>query len=131
MIIDVKGIITGLTNSIFIKEEVEKVATYRLAICNTCEHFSPNIKKKGLQVLRKDKFCADCGCNMHLKVRDLAMQCPLGTKASHYPLETPKWLAEVDDPKLAQQVLDTPIISKEIIDYKIQLSQNKVDEHGS
>lgn len=132
MNIDIKGIIEGTLNSVFIKEEIEKLSEYRLSICNTCEHYSSNIKKKGLQVLRLDKFCADCGCNMYLKSRKLAAECPLGTRISHFPLKKQKWTALINDEVISEKIIDeTPGLKDEVLQYKIKLLQNKEDEHGS
>lgn len=131
MNIDIAGIAQGVKNSIFIKEEIEKLSQYRLSICETCEHYSPNIKKRGLQIFRRDKFCNDCQCNMFLKTRYVTAECPLGGPKSNYPLEKPKWLAISNDDKLAEELLETPELKQKLIDYKIQLSQGKIDEHNS
>lgn len=134
MQLDIIGLIQGLNNSVFVKEQVEKVSAYRLSICNTCEHYSPNAKQEDktlTQKIRRDKFCLDCDCNMHLKSRSLSAKCPLGTERSKFPLEQAKWHSYTTDDKIAEKILETPGLKEEIIDYKIKLSQNKIDEHGS
>jgi hypothetical protein len=134
MQVDVIKLIQGLNNSIFIKEQVEAVSRYRLDICNTCKHYSPNAdrtKMTFLQKARRDKFCTDCDCNMYLKSRSLAAKCPLGYPRSNFPNEKSKWPQYTTDDKIAEKLLETKELMEEIVDYKTQLQQNKIDEHGS
>ena len=128
MKIDWKNLMQGVKNSIVIKDEIEKIAAERIAICNLCPYYSPNRKKAGYQTSRPDNYCVDCGCNMHLKTRALAAQCPLGTKDSNFPNEQAKWLAVVADPLEAEQLESTPEIKKELDDYKLRLMTNKIKE---
>ena len=93
MQVDIKGLLSGINNSVFVKEQIEKISEYRLSICNNCEHYSPNIKNKGLNILFPYKYCDDCKCNMFLKTRWLSAKCPLGGSRSKFPLETSKWQA--------------------------------------
>jgi hypothetical protein len=131
MKVDLQKLKEGLSNSIFVKEQVEQVAAYRINLCNTCPYYSPNMKKAGKTFVRLDKFCGLCGCNMYLKTRALSAHCPLGDPdKSIYPGES-KWGAVIADEKLSESLLELPGIKEDIITYKIQLSQNKVDEHGN
>jgi hypothetical protein len=86
MKINIKGIIGGLYNSIFIKEEVEKVAKERLNICDHCEYNSENAKLRGYKTIRPDVYCTDCSCNLKLKTRYLSESCP-----------REKWMAVASD----------------------------------
>lgn len=134
MQLDLIGLIQGLNNAVFVKAQVEKVSEYRLSICNTCKYYSPNADRSTMsltQKIRRDKHCIDCDCNMFLKTRSLAAQCPLGTPRSNYPNEQSKWPSYTTDDKIAEKILDTPGIKEDIIDYKVKLANNKIDEHGS
>jgi NADH pyrophosphatase NudC (nudix superfamily) len=132
MKIDFKGIVEGITNAIFVKKEVENIANQRIAICKECEHYSLNLVKRGNTVFdRKDAFCTDCGCNMYLKTRALSAMCPLGSPDSHFPQEQPKWLAVTNDAALSDKILETEELNKDIVDYKVKLSQNKIDDYGN
>lgn len=98
MKIDIKGIIEGTRNSIFVKEEVEKVAAERIAICRTCPFNSEVARTNGETILRTDEHCLKCGCNLHLKTRALSAQCPL---------EPPLWasIASDEETKKIMEVL--------------------------
>ena len=129
MKIEIGKILEGLGNSIFVKESVEQIAAERLAICKLCKYYSPNvIASGGGPFARKDAFCVDCGCNLHLKTRSLASFCPLGTTGSHFPNEMSKWPAVTIDPQVADKIAETPDLKKELDDYKIRLAQNKIEE---
>jgi len=131
MKIDLKGLLEGINNSIFVKDEVEKVAEERINICKQCPYYSPNAIASGLiTTKRPDAFCIDCGCNMYLKTRALSAHCPLGDPSSHYPDEEPKWLSITDD-DTAQKLMETEELNKDLIDYKINLMQNKIIENGT
>lgn len=121
----------GIGNSLIIKEEIEKLAADRIAICDGCEHYSPNAIARGEDIKRKDKHCLDCRCNMYLKTRALSAMCPLGTAGSKYPQETSKWPAITIDGRLSEQVLETAELKPIIDNYKFKLGTNKLDEHGS
>lgn len=131
MKVDLQKLKEGLSNSIFVKEQVEQVAKERIAICNTCDYYSPNMRKAGKSFIRLDKFCGLCGCNMYLKTRSLAAHCPIGDPDKSIYGGMSKWPAVIQDEKLAESLLEIPGIKEDIITYKIQLSQNKVDEHGN
>lgn len=85
MKIDIRGILEGVKNSIFLKEEIERVAEHRTEICKGCDFYSENVRKKE-KMFRKDIHCTNCGCNIHLKTRALIAQCPL---------DEPKWKAVI------------------------------------
>lgn len=78
---NVKHIIDGIKNSIFVKEEIEKIANTRYAICSTCPKNSKNKDMNDLgeyySSLRFDEHCSECACNLHAKVRSLHTNCPL------------------------------------------------------
>jgi hypothetical protein len=76
MKIDFKGLLQGAFNSIFVKEEIEKIAGQRLAICRGCPFNSINAQKTGYETSRFDEHCTDCGCNLHMKTRCLSCKCP-------------------------------------------------------
>jgi|APFre7841882654_1041346.scaffolds.fasta_scaffold00931_11 hypothetical protein len=122
-------LLEGIGNAIFIKEEIEKIAAERIAICELCSHYSPNAKLAGATFTRKDKFCLDCGCNMYLKTRALSAFCPLGSATSHFPNEVSKWPAITTDGQVSDVILETPEIKKDLDDYKMKLMHNKLDEH--
>ena len=124
MKLEIGKLLEGIGNSIWVKEEVEKVAAERIAHCNICSHYSPNVTN--LKVTRKDKFCTDCGCNMYLKTRALSASCPLGGTGSHFPNEQPKWTAVADD-KISAQVELTPELKKDMDDYKRKLMNNQAE----
>lgn len=84
----IKHIIEGIGNSIFVKDEVEKIAKARYEICSTCPKNSKNKDEeffdpgKYYSSLRPDEHCSGCACNLHAKTRSLHTSCPLD-----------KWLA--------------------------------------
>lgn len=88
MKINVLHILEGLNNTIFVNQEVEKIAKERQAICDTCPSNSKNYvklseeekKEKGntfYSKFRPDVHCVECACNVHAKVRSLHTSCPL------------------------------------------------------
>ena len=77
MKVDFKGILKGAWNSIFIKEQVEKVATERMEICKVCPHNSDKKKLTGYKSFRPDFHCTLCGCDLHLKTRCMSCECPV------------------------------------------------------
>lgn len=80
-----KLILEGLTNSIFIKEEVEVIANQRYNICKQCDYNSKNTPNKivtNYKSVRTDEHCTLCKCNLHAATRSLAKTCPVN-----------KWLA--------------------------------------
>lgn len=86
MKVNLKNILEGAKNSIFIKEAIELVAKERLKICENCEWQSENKKLKGYKTIRPDLHCTECLCNLHWKTRVLSEECPLK-----------KWEAELTD----------------------------------
>lgn len=79
MKLSIKGILEGIWNSVFIKEEIEKVAKERMEICNGCALNSDWRKKfDKYKTFRPDFHCTVCGCDLHLKTRALSQECPLG-----------------------------------------------------
>lgn len=92
---NVKHIIDGIKNSIFVKDEVEKIANDRYTICSPCPKNSKN-KDMGQEgpyysTLRPDEHCSECACNIHAKVRSLHTSCPLD-----------KWLAVASPDEVLQ-----------------------------
>jgi|SRR5688572_9158404 hypothetical protein len=85
---NVKHILEGIKNSIFVKEEVEKIAKDRHNICKVCPKNSTNRDKSDFDpgpyfaTLRPDEHCSVCACNIHAKTRSLHTNCPID-----------KWLA--------------------------------------
>lgn len=83
MKLNVKHIIEGIKNSVFVKEEVEKIAQERYEICKVCPKNSSNRDKadfdpgKYFSTLRPDEHCTVCACNIHAKVRSLHTSCPI------------------------------------------------------
>lgn len=71
---NVKHILEGITNTIFVREEVEKIAAERMAICKMCPKNSKNVPG----TMRPDEHCTLCGCNLHFKTRSLDSDCPSG-----------------------------------------------------
>lgn len=74
MKVNVKHILAGIANSIWVKEQVEEIASYRYSICKSC----PMNSKNAPGTLRPDEHCLECGCNLHLKTRSLDSVCPQG-----------------------------------------------------
>lgn len=131
MKIDFKGLLEGLSNTLFVKEEVEKIAKYRTEICEGCQYHSSNMINRGIQITRKDKHCTDCACNIYLKTRALSAQCPLGSKGSHFPNELSKWPRYTESEDESNKILNSEEVKKQLDKYKVELSQNKINEHGS
>jgi predicted metal-binding protein len=82
MKINVKHILEGVANSIFVKEEIEKIANERNEFCKICPKSSANSEKDFFDPgpyyskLRPDDHCSLCACNLHAKVRSLHTNCP-------------------------------------------------------
>lgn len=66
----------GIRNNIFKKEHVEQLASERYQICSACDR----IDLEGDHCLVKGTApcCGNCGCNLTLKIRSLASECPEG-----------------------------------------------------
>jgi len=77
MRIDVKGILEGAWNSLFIRDSIEKVHQERMAICRQCIANSERAKlEKGYKTFRPDLHCTLCGCNLDMKTRCMSCECP-------------------------------------------------------
>lgn len=103
----ISHILEGITNSIFVKEEVEKIAKQREAICAVCPKNSANKNKeffdpgKYYSEIRPDEHCSMCACNIHAKTRSLHTSCPIGKwEAVATPQEAAKIAAVTDNPNL-------------------------------
>lgn len=106
MKIDFKGLMEGLKNSIFVKEEIEKLAKERTDICKGCSHNSDHQKQyNNYKTLRPDFHCTVCGCDLHMKTRCLACACPIN-----------KWLAQMTEDEEIQ--LDMQIKKEEDVSGK-------------
>jgi hypothetical protein len=104
MKINIKHILEGITNSIFVKEEVEKIANERYEICKVCPHMSANNKSPEFLAgnyyseIRPDEHCTHCACNIHAKNRSLHTSCPVGKwDAVATPQEAAKVAAVTDN----------------------------------
>lgn len=76
---DIKGIIEGAINSIFVNQEVEKVHKERITICDACPMNSTYLKEhNGYKTFRPDYHCGNCGCNLDMKTRCMSCECPEG-----------------------------------------------------
>ena len=83
---NIKHILEGVKNSVFVKEEVEKIAQERYEICKGCPFFSANQDKPEMNPvpgpyyskMRPDEHCTVCACNIHAKTRSLHTSCPKG-----------------------------------------------------
>jgi hypothetical protein len=82
----IKHIIDGIKNSVFVKEEVEKIAKERYGICQVCPKNSSNRTKSDFnpgkyysetRATVADEHCTECACNLHAKVRSLHTSCPI------------------------------------------------------
>lgn len=85
MKVNVLHILEGIKNSIFVTEEVEKIAAERYEICRKCPAISTNQDKPEMNPepgryyskKRPDEHCTHCACNIHAKVRSLHTACPI------------------------------------------------------
>lgn len=99
----IKHIIEGIKNSVFVKEEVEKIAQARYEICKSCPKISSNRNEKFFDPgkyfskVRPDEHCSMCACNIHAKMRSLHTACPIDKwKAVATPQEAAKIAAVTD-----------------------------------
>jgi hypothetical protein len=69
-----KQILEGVTNSLFKKAHIEKIAFERMEICNECNRF--DTEGKSCMIPGTQPCCAECGCKLYLKTRSLSTQCP-------------------------------------------------------
>lgn len=99
----ISHILEGIKNTIFVQEEVEKIANQRNEICNTCSKNSANSEKeffdagKYHSTVRPDVHCTVCACNLHAKVRSLHTNCPIDKWASVATKEEAAKIAAVID----------------------------------
>lgn len=99
----VKHILEGIKNSLFVKEEVEKIANERYEICKVCPKNSKNKDKDFFNpgpyyaTIRPDEHCSMCACNIHAKVRSLHTECPIGDWRSVATKEEAAKIAAVTD----------------------------------
>ena len=82
-----KQILEGITNAIFKKTYIEKIANERLEICEQCELIDTTGNK--CLIPGTQPCCSACGCKLYLKVRSLSSHC-------EHP-EEPLWVAVLDD----------------------------------
>ena len=66
----------GIKNKVFVKEDVEQIASIRWDICTNCDLFDTT--GAYCAVPGTQPCCADCGCILNLKVRSLSSECPIG-----------------------------------------------------
>lgn len=87
MKISLRGILEGVWNSIFIRDEIEKIANERQEICKGCPLNSDYQKMfNKYKTFRPDYHCTSCGCNIVTKSRAMSNYCPIG-----------KWMAEMTE----------------------------------
>lgn len=103
---NLKHVLEGITNSIFVREEVEALASVRYEICKGCSKNSNNKYSSSVvfdpgpyySTNRPDEHCSMCACNIHAKVRSLHTECPIGKwKAVANKEEAAKIAAAIDD----------------------------------
>jgi len=66
-----KKIAEGVYNTIVVKQEVEKIAEERIAICRKCSFDSKVVGRKGYE------RCLKCKCNLNWKTHSLSASCPI------------------------------------------------------
>lgn len=64
-----------------LKDEVKRIHTKRIAVCNECPHHS-----KHHHSLRPDNHCTLCGCTLVAKTKCLSCKCPID-----------KWIEEIEE----------------------------------
>jgi hypothetical protein len=92
-----KQILEGLTNSIFKKDHIEKIAAERLEICIDCSRFDPEGAR--CMIPGTQPCCSECGCKLSLKTRSLSSECP-------HP-DGPRWeaiLVQEEEDKLYKEI---------------------------
>lgn len=92
-----KQILEGVSNSMFKKDHVEKIAKERLEICAKC----PLIDNEGnkCMVPGTQPCCSACGCKLAFKTRSLSSECA-------HP-DGPKWpaiLEQDEEDKLYKEI---------------------------
>lgn len=68
-----KQILEGLTNAVFKKEYIEKIAKERMDICLKCKLVDQTGDK--CFVPGTQPCCSVCGCKLYLKTRSLSSEC--------------------------------------------------------
>ena len=82
----------GIKNKVFVKEDVEQIASIRWDICTNCNLFDT---KGTYCVVPGSQPCwADCGCILNLKVRSMSASCPKGKWAAFMDKEMEETLKE-------------------------------------
>ena len=82
----------GIKNNTFKKDHIEAVAKLRQESCDICKHFD----KRGIHCLvpRTQPCCAECGCSLKFKLRELSSECPIGKWRSLMTEEAEELLKE-------------------------------------
>lgn len=71
----INGVLTNIQYK-FLSKEDKAIIDQRRSICDSCTFMSENYKKLGVYYSqRKDKHCALCKCNIHLKTACLKCSC--------------------------------------------------------
>lgn len=67
-------ILSGFRNLIFKTYYTERIASYRLSVCQRC----PFMDRKGSScwVPGTQPCCSKCGCSLQVKVRSMQSECP-------------------------------------------------------
>lgn len=72
-------ILEGITNTLFKKEDIERVAAIRMEICEQCEMF--DLTGKGCVVPGSQPCCSHlnggCGCSLKFATRSMSKSCPV------------------------------------------------------
>jgi len=88
---DKKQILEGISNSLFIREEVEKVAIYREERCQDCEFYDSSGSSPKV-VLKGKPACSICGCNIKFLTHSLSSKC-----SRHEIGLEPLWIEELTE----------------------------------
>ena len=92
-----RQILEGVTNTVFKKEFIEKVAAYRKKICDKCKHNDGECEVPG-----SGPCCGACGCSLTFKLRALSSACGL-TTLNKDPLWLPI-LSEEDEDRIIAEI---------------------------
>lgn len=83
-------IFEGWKNDLFpskdVKEEISRISSQRLLICQECPLNSNKAKQNGYITIRTDYHCTECGCPLKKKTKCLSCECPIK-----------KWAAETTE----------------------------------
>ena len=69
-----KQILEGITNSLFKKGHIEKIAADRMKICNDCSRL--DLEGTKCMIPGTQPCCSECGCKFSFKTRSLSSECP-------------------------------------------------------